>query len=103
VTQVHDDQTQTERSRIADLLVGGLYLVIIGANAWLAYDWWRETPQGEATIERLAARIEAVKVKAQECEGCAHRKAKLKAAMNRMHWQAERIVEGEDVETVPEA
>ena len=80
----------------------GVYAVLIGANLWLAYDWWRDTPQGSATVERWRARIAAAKEKAENCEGCARRRAKLQAAMNRMHWQAERIVEGEDVETQPE-
>ena len=50
----------------------------------------------------MAARVEALRTKAAECEGCARRKAAMKGMINRMHWDAERIVEGEDVETVPD-
>ena len=99
------DQVQEQeegRSRVTDYLVAGIYVVVIGTNAWLAFDWWRDTPQGEATLARLAARVEALRTKAAECEGCARRKAAMKGMINRMHWDAERIVEGEDVETVPD-
>lgn len=98
------DQVQDqEHSKVADWVMAGLYAAIIGANAWLAYDWWKDTPQGAAKMERWRAKVEALRVKAQECEGCAKRKAALRGAMNRMHWQAERIVEGEDVPTAPDA
>jgi hypothetical protein len=83
-------------------LVHGLYAALIGANLYLVFGWWRDTPQGEAVIERCRARLEAAKLKAQECEGCAQRKAWLRKQTNRMHWQAERIVEGDDVPTQPE-
>ena len=100
MAQVQDTEP---RSTVASIIVGGLYAAVVGANLYLAWDWWQKTPDGAATIERWRAKIETMKVKAQECEGCAKRKAALRGAMNRMHWQAERIVEGEDVETVPEA
>jgi hypothetical protein len=98
VTDVEDVQ----RSKVADLIIGGIYMVVIGANAWLAYDWWRETPEGQIVLGRLRGRLEALRAKAQECEGCAKRKAMLKGAINRMHWDAERIIEGEDVPTTTE-
>ena len=79
-----------------------MYSALLVANLWIMFDWWRDTPQGEAVIAKCQARLEAARVKAQECEGCARRKAKLQAAMNRMHWDAERIVQGEDVEVEPE-
>jgi hypothetical protein len=96
------DVQDIQRSRVADLIVGGIYVVVIGANAWLAYDWWRDTPGGEAVIARLRERIDAVRAKAAECEGCAKRKAAMKGMINRVHWDAERIVEGAEVETTPE-
>lgn len=83
-------------------VVGGIYAALIAANIWIAFDWWRDTDQGRSVLERLDARITAAKLKAQECEGCARRKASLKAAVNRMHFQAIQIVEGEDVPTQPE-
>jgi hypothetical protein len=79
-----------------------LYTGLIAANLWIAFDWWRDTDQGRSVIERCAARIAAAKAKAADCEGCARRRRKLEGAMNRMHWQARQIVEGEDVETQPE-
>jgi hypothetical protein len=91
-----------EQNRVVSIVVGALYITVIGANLWLAWEWWRDTPEGGATLERWKARAQAVKSKAQECEGCAQRKAVLKRAINRMHWDAERIVEGADVETIPE-
>lgn len=102
MTQVQDTSESTERSKVTDLVVGTIYMAVIGANLYLAYDWWKETPEGRIVIERLRSRFDSVKAKAQECEGCAKRKAMLKGAINRMHWDAERIVEGQDVETVPE-
>jgi hypothetical protein len=97
------DVEETPRSRRGDILVSGLYAAVIGANLYLAFDWWRETPSGAATMERWQQKADALKIRAQECEGCAKRKAVLKGAINRMHWDAERIVEGQDVPTVPEA
>ncbi len=73
-------------------LVRSLYIGLLAANAWLVYDWWRDTPQGSAVIERCRARLEAAKAKAENCEGCARRKAWLAKQTNRMHWQAEEIV-----------
>lgn len=83
-------------------ITGTLYAALIAANLYLVVDWWAGTDQGQASIERWKQRYEAAKVKAQECEGCARRKARLQAAMNRMHWDAERAVRGEEIETVPE-
>jgi hypothetical protein len=77
-------------------VVRGLYAVLIGANLWIAFDWWRDTDQGRAVIERA-------KSLAAECEGCARRKAMLRRATDRMHLQARQIVEGDDIETQPEA
>jgi len=82
--------------------VRGTYAALIGANLWVMFDWWRDTDRGRATIERWKVSVERLRTRAAECEGCARRKARLAAAMNRMHWQAERIVEGEDVPTQPE-
>ena len=79
-----------------------LYTTLIAAELWVLFDWWRSTPEGQIVLARWRQRIEAAKVKAQECEGCSRRKAWLQAQANRMHWQAMQIVEGEDVETEPE-
>ncbi len=76
-------------------IVGGIYAVLIGANVWLAWDWWRDTDQGRTLIAKAKAKAEA-------CEGCAQRRARLRRATERMHLQARQIVEGEDVETQPE-
>jgi hypothetical protein len=83
--------------------VRALYTGLIAAELWVLFDWWRETPGGQLTLARWQAQLARLKVAAQECEGCAKRKAMLRAAVNRMHWQAERIIEGEDVPTQPEA
>lgn len=87
--------TEPGASRAYGIVVGGLYAALLAANLYLVWDWWRDTDQGRTTIERLRA-------KAAQCQGCARRKAKLQAAMNRMHWQADQILEGEDVEVEPE-
>jgi hypothetical protein len=94
-----DEEAVGAATWIVRLLYGGL----IVANLYLVFDWWRDTDQGRSLMERFEAKLTAARAKAAECEGCARRKAKLAAAMNRMHWQAERIVEGEDIETQPEA
>jgi hypothetical protein len=88
--------------RVWTWTVRGLYVGLIAANLWLAWDWWAQSESGQAAIERWSRRLEEVKVKVQECEGCAQRKAKLTAAMNRMHWQAEKIVEEAAADTEPE-
>jgi hypothetical protein len=100
VPAVHD-LTEEDEPR-TNWVVRSLYVGLIAANLYLLFDWWAQTDQGRATVERWAAKIEAAKVKAQECEGCAQRKAWLRKQANRMHWQAEQIVAGEDVETQPE-
>ena len=76
-------------------MVRAMYAALIGANLWIAFDWWRGTDQGQALIER-ARKLAA------GCEGCAKRKAMLKGATARMHRQARQIVEGEDIETQPD-
>lgn len=104
VADVHDT-AEIEEIR-GSWLVRALYLGLIGANLYLVFDWWAGTPEGQAALGRLRTRWEAAKKKAEECEGCARRRALMgrafESAKNRMHWQAERIVEGEDVETQPE-
>jgi hypothetical protein len=92
-------QSVTESNDVAEVeeyrpswVLRGVYAVLIGANLWLAYDWWRDTPQGSAVVERWRAKIAAAKEKAENCEGCARRKAWLQKQTNRMHWQAEEIV-----------
>lgn len=100
-----DDPTevQYEESRVYRWTVRTLYVTLLAANVYLVFDWWKSTPEGQVTLARWGQRVDALKVKAQECEGCAKRKAMLQAAINRMHWDAERIVEGnDDVQTEPE-
>lgn len=84
------------RTTAIDWLVRGLYVATIAANLYLVWDWWANTPEGEAFIAK-------VKAKAQECEGCAQRKRMLKRAVNRIHFDAEQILDGKDVETIPES
>jgi hypothetical protein len=102
VSQVHDPAEEVQDGAYS-WVVRSLYIGLLAANLYLVFDWWRDTPQGVEVMARVQARVEAAKAKAENCEGCARRKAKLQAAVNRMHWQAERIVEGEDVPTQPEA
>lgn len=91
-----EDQPQTDDDPAPRRwVVRSIYAVLIGANLWIAFDWWRDTEQGRAVIERA-------KAVAAECEGCAQRKAMLKRATQRMHRQAVQIVEGTDVESQPE-
>ena len=97
--EVQDGQVE---SRAYTWTIRALYVSLIAANVWLVFDWWRETPQGTAYVERWRTRWADAKAKAENCEGCARRKARLQAAINRMHWDAERIVEGQDVDTQPE-
>jgi hypothetical protein len=101
VADVHDTELVPE-SRAWTWTVRTLYTGLIAANLWLAFDWWRQTDSGRDTIERWRQRIEEAKARAENCEGCARRKEWLRVQANRMHWQAERIVEGEDVPTEPE-
>jgi hypothetical protein len=88
VTPLDDDAPSPYR-----WVVRGVYAMLIGANLWIAFDWWRDTDQGRSVIERM-------RTFAAECEGCAQRKALLHRATERMHRQARQIVEG-GVETQP--
>jgi len=87
---VHDPPTE---GRAYTWLVRGLYVGLISAELWFLFDWWRDTPSGQEAVARWRQRFEEAQRKAQNCEGCARRKAALQAAINRMHWQAEEIVE----------
>ena len=75
-----------------------LYTTLIAANLWLAFDWWRGTPEGAATLARWKAR-------AENCQGCARRRARLAQAFNRLHWEtlsdAEEIVSQADSDSEP--
>jgi hypothetical protein len=79
-----------------------LYTTLIGLEIWILFDWWRETPNGQATLARWGRQLEALKLKAQDCEGCAKRRAMIEKAINRMHWQARQIVEEANEESEPE-
>jgi len=101
VIPVTDVQDQVGDPPVDDVsyrwVVRGLYAVLIGANVWIAFDWWRDTDQGRAMIER-------VKTFGANCEGCARRKEMLRRATDRMHREARRVVEDADVsrKTSPE-
>jgi hypothetical protein len=92
VPDVHDSEIEVE-ARPIRWVTGAIYTVLLAANLYLVYDWWRDTPQGEAVIERCRARVERAKALAGECEGCARRREWLAKQANRMHWQAREIVE----------
>lgn len=100
MTAVHDP-AQVDEYR-GSWVVRSLYIGLIAANLYLVFDWWRDTPQGQSVIERCQARIAAAKAKAENCEGCAHRKAWLQKQVNRVHWQATQIVEEAAEPTQPE-
>jgi hypothetical protein len=102
VPDVHDSEIEVEAAPPIRWVTGAIYTALLAANLYLVFDWWRDTPQGEAVIERCRARMERAKALAGECEGCAQRRAWLQKQLNRMHWQAERIVEGDEVETQPD-
>lgn len=72
-----------------------LYAGLIGVNAWLVYDAYPKP-------NPLSELVERVRTKAKGCEGCARRREALKGMRNRMLFDAERAVEGEDIETVPD-
>lgn len=88
---VHDE-VEADGDYRPNWLVRSLYLGLLAANAYLVFDWWRDTDQGRSVIERCRVRVEAAKAKAENCEGCAHRKDWLRKQVNRVHWQAEEIV-----------
>lgn len=82
-----DRKDQEPDAAAASWLVRGVYAVLIAANLWLAFDWWRDTDQGRATLDRA-------KQWAAGCEGCAQRRAWLAKQTHRMHREARAIVEG---------
>ncbi len=79
-----------------------IWTVVIMGNVLVMYDRWRHTEQGAATIARWHDKLAAQRERVKNCEGCSRRRDALHRAINRVHWDAERIVEGEDVPTVPE-
>jgi hypothetical protein len=108
VPLVHDEAAAPADEEVIDdrawrWTVRVLYTTLIAAELWVLFDWWRTTPAGQDTLARCRQRIEAAKRRAQECEGCAKRKAMLQAAVNRMHWQARQIVEEANEESEPES
>lgn len=66
-----------------------LWTALIIGNGFILFDAWRVTPQGQATLARWGEKAERIK----NCEGCAKRRQSLKAMVNRVHWDAEQIVE----------
>jgi hypothetical protein len=90
-----DEQVIEEAGRGTHWLTWALYAGLIGVNAWLVYDAY---PKPNPVSDFVAK----VKAKGEGCEGCARRKAAMRSAMNRMHWDAERAVDGEDIDTVPD-
>jgi len=60
-------------------VIPALYALVIAGNLLIAYDWWRSTPQGERVLQRAHDRVEALRTKAKNCEGCARRRAALHA------------------------
>ena len=91
MVDVQDPEPVDERPR-RNWVVTGIYFGLIGANLWIAYDWWRDTEQGQAWLERA-------KAKAAACEGCARRKERLAALAARLHGdaihrEAREIIEG---------
>lgn len=97
-----DDNNDLDESRAYVWTVRTLYAALLAVNLWLALDWYKDTPSGEATIARWRQWIAQAKARAENCEGCAKRRAMLQRAVNRVHYDAIRIVEGEDVPTVPD-
>jgi len=108
VAQVQDsavgDRTDPQSSAVSGRpwLLPAVYTVVVGGNLLLLYAWWRNTPRGEAFRAEAYKFLQKVKAKMKECEGCQQRKEMLRRSIGRMHWDAMRIVEGEDVETIPE-
>jgi hypothetical protein len=78
------------------------WAVVIAGNLILVYDWWSSTEQGERVLTDLGERFGAVMDRVKGCEGCARRREAMKRMVNHVHFTAERIVEGEDVPTVPD-
>lgn len=72
-----------------------LWALVLVGNALVAWDWYSQTEQGQAFMAAAQAKLKG-------CVGCARRREALKAKINRVHWDATQIVEGRDVETVPE-
>ncbi len=96
MTDVQDQEPIDDDASPYRWVTRGIYAVLIGANLWIAYDWWRDTDRGRAVVERA-------KAMAAECEGCARRKRWLAAQTERMHRQARQIVEGEPEDAEAEA
>lgn len=71
-----------------------MYLALIGANLYVLYDANRDSPPLVELRAKIGAKLAAWRKAAEECEGCAKRKAALAAAANRVIYEATEIVEG---------
>jgi len=92
-----EDRFHVEQSdRAWKWFVRGTYAVLISAELWVLWDWWRDTPSGQETLARWRFKVAEMKKRAEECEGCAKRREMLRRATNRMHWEAQQIVEEAD-------
>lgn len=78
------------------------WAVVIVGNVILLYDYWSTTEQGQRVLTNLGDRFGTTMDRLKGCEGCAQRREALRRLTNHMHFTAERIVEGEDVPTIPD-
>lgn len=70
-----------------------LYGVLIVGNVLIAFESWKDTPNGQAFRARVSRWVAGVRARANNCEGCAKRKAWLQAQRGRMMWDAVNTVE----------
>ncbi len=70
-------------------VVRTLYIVGLALNVWLIWEMVKDSPDVKIEVAKLRAWFKKTVV---DCEGCAKRKKALKAATNRMIYQATEIV-----------
>jgi hypothetical protein len=79
-----DDEDLTYRR-----VVRTLYLVALALNVWALWEVVKDSPEVQIEIAKAKAWF---KRRFRDCEGCARRKAAIRAATNRMLYQATEIV-----------
>lgn len=87
-------QEPTERKAASDLAyslaVTAFYLFAIGANAWVLYEQYHDTPQARA----ITARLRTVRARVAAHADLWRDRVHFRRAANRMLWEADTIVPG---------
>lgn len=86
---VVEEPPEQGNSQLYTWTIRALYAVGLAANVYLLYTMMKDQPEVQIAVARWKGRWARAKAKLENCEGCAKRRA----ALNRMLFQAQTIVE----------